>query len=327
MELFEKIYGCYYQVMTHLLAEAAKSPLSQKQMEEIINRYGYQESFLTILPKLKGGSWALLQEQENGTYASLLSAPPKLPLTDLQKKWIQSLLSDPRISLFLNDEEIALFRESLADVSPLFSQADFYYFDQYKDGDPYTSASYREIFQMILKALSQKKALFIAYPNRKLDTVVYEAAPYQLQYSAKDNKFRLLCLSFHHGHFSRQMTLNLGKIKACCFSKKQVPCEIDRLRFQASQKSLEPVEIEISGERNSLERCMLHFANYEKHTEYSEEKQVYLCSIYYDLADETELLIDVLSFGPVIRVLGPEHFVKQIQSRVCRQHDLLYQKL
>lgn len=82
--------------------------------------------------------------------------------------------------------------------------------------------------------------------------------------------------------------------------------------------------LEISGERNSLERCMLHFANYEKHTEYDEDKKCWVCSIYYDLADETELLIDILSFGPVVRVLGPPSFIRQIQKRVRRQHELLY---
>lgn len=39
-----------------------------------------------------------------------------------------------------------------------------------------------------------------------------------------------------------------------------------------------------------------------------------ICSIYYDKADETELLIDILSFGPVVRVLGPEPFLGLIKA-------------
>ena len=68
---------------------------------------------------------------------------------------------------------------------------------------------------------------------------------------------------------------------------------------------------------------MLHFANYEKHTEYDDKRDVYYCSIYYDLADETELLIDVLSFGPVIRVLGQASFLSQVRRRVKSQHEIL----
>ena len=69
---------------------------------------------------------------------------------------------------------------------------------------------------------------------------------------------------------------------------------------------------------------MLHFANYEKHTEYDEEQNAWICSIYYDTADETELLIEILSFGPVVQVLGPEPFLRLVRARVKRQHQLFY---
>ena len=49
----------------------------------------------------------------------------------------------------------------------------------------------------------------------------------------------------------------------------------------------------------------------------------WICSLYYDPADETELLIELLSFGPVIRILGPERFLSQVRERVRRQHELL----
>ena len=45
----------------------------------------------------------------------------------------------------------------------------------------------------------------------------------------------------------------------------------------------------------------------------------YLCRIYYAAKDETELLIQLLSFGPVIRVLGPESLLQQIRQRLRRQ--------
>jgi predicted DNA-binding transcriptional regulator YafY len=68
---------------------------------------------------------------------------------------------------------------------------------------------------------------------------------------------------------------------------------------------------------------MLHFASYEKRTEYDEETDKYISYIYYDKKDETELLIQILSFGPVIKVLGPEVFLKQVKERVKRQAELL----
>ena len=47
-------------------------------------------------------------------------------------------------------------------------------------------------------------------------------------------------------------------------------------------------------------------------------------ALYYDPSDETELLIELLSFGPVIRILGPENFLKQVRERVKRQHELFF---
>ena len=68
---------------------------------------------------------------------------------------------------------------------------------------------------------------------------------------------------------------------------------------------------------------MLHFASYEKHTEYDEENGYWLCSIYYDSADETELLIDVL-FRARGKGTGAGILLAQVKERVKRQHELLY---
>ena len=60
---------------------------------------------------------------------------------------------------------------------------------------------------------------------------------------------------------------------------------------------------------------------------HEEERGIYLCSIYYDAGDETELLIELLSFGPVIRVLGPDSIVEQMKQRINRQHECLYRTI
>lgn len=49
------------------------------------------------------------------------------------------------------------------------------------------------------------------------------------------------------------------------------------------------------------------------------ERNIYTCRIWYDPADETELLIRILSFGPVIKVLGPKGFLDQVKERIRRQ--------
>ena len=137
MELFDKIYGCYYHIIRRMLNQAADHPLTRQDMEDICRTLGFQESALAILPKIKDGTWPLFQENGLRTYTSRLHTPPcPLPLTSLQKAWLRSLLSDPRIHLFLDETEQAGLEQLLADTQPLYNERDFYYFDRYKDGDP-----------------------------------------------------------------------------------------------------------------------------------------------------------------------------------------------
>lgn len=352
--LFEEIYGCYYQITARILAEAFVHPVTAGRMREMALRYGYQESGSAVADRLTGGQWPFLQPteedaEENGngsqsrrkiTYRPILRnagflQPGALPLTKLQKAWLRALLSDRRIGLFLTDEEIHLLSQWLEKEEALYHQEDFYYYDQYLDGDGYEDGRYRENFRYILQAMETKQPLQVVYESRMGQIWEGYVACGQLQYSARDNKFRLCCLTGRDACLQRrrQTFFNVEKIKECSVYPQAVPGDISRFLtggfftgafltggFPAGEEKIRRwVEIAISRERNGLERCMLHFASYEKHTRYEEEEGRYICRIYYDPADETGLLIDVLSFGPVIEVLGPAGFLGQVRKRVKMQ--------
>ena len=70
---------------------------------------------------------------------------------------------------------------------------------------------------------------------------------------------------------------------------------------------------------------MLHFTDLEKETERIEDKH-YRITLNYKQGDETEILIRILSFGPVLKVLEPETMVSQIRDRLERQAAILEQK-
>ena len=42
MELFHKVYSCYYNVVRHILDEAWQSPITRQDMEDICRAYGFQ---------------------------------------------------------------------------------------------------------------------------------------------------------------------------------------------------------------------------------------------------------------------------------------------
>jgi hypothetical protein len=114
--------------------------------------------------------------------------------------------------------------------------------------------------------------------------------------------------------------LNLARIKEVEKSDKVYNPEF----YHKKGKYAKPLVIQINQGRNTLERCMLHFADMEKQTEYDEITNTYICKIFYDSSDETEVLVRVLSFGHFIKVLEPEHFLNQIKERIEKQ--VMYKK-
>lgn len=78
---------------------------------------------------------------------------------------------------------------------------------------------------------------------------------------------------------------------------------------------------ELVDERNALERVLMHFAHLEKQVEKIDERK-YQVTLYYDKEDETEILIRVLSFGPMLRVVKPVAFINLIKCRLLDQKKL-----
>ena len=62
----------------------------------------------------------------------------------------------------------------------------------------------------------------------------------------------------------------------------------------------------------------MHFAHFRKQVEKTEDGR-YRITVYYDKEDEMELVIRVLSFGPLIRVTEPQRFVGLIRQRLIEQ--------
>lgn len=321
MILFSKIYSCYYQIVTHILSLALEQgTITYHEINEIIDLFGFKESSLYLLPKLTSKEWSFLHETQDGVYSSNIRNRIKAPLSGLQKSFMKTMLQDPKILLFLSHEEQQVFEEQLRDIKPLFLLDDIYYFDQCRDGDPFESFHYQNNFKMVLKAIKKGEILTITYNNKALTQ--YDLIPFQIQYSLKDNKFRVDCAIVYQQCIRHGITMDMGNIQSCRISNITVALEdyIDQLKLE--QRAEEPIIIEISGERNSLERCMMHFASYQKRTEYNEKNKTYICTIYYEKRDEEELLVQVLSFGPVIRVLGSRAFLNKVKERVNRQHEL-----
>lgn len=321
MELFSEIYGCYFTVVARILEQAQKG-VSREEIEKLVSAEGFYDSAFHLLPSLFSGEWNLLEKKEN-IYYSRLSDFPKRPFTTLEKSWLKALLSDPRIRLFLDEEPLEILKTALTDVMPLYEQDVFYVYDCHRDGDDYESAEYIANFKTILQAIKAQKALIIEYDTPKGGRTKRQYHPYKFSYSSRDDKFRLLCAVYNNRQNRVQRAvLNLGRMTAVENAANQIEYRLDLAALFHENEKTEPVVLEIFRERNALERSMLQFASFERQTEYDRDRDTYICRIWYDPADETELLIRILSFGPVVKVHGPKGFLRQVKERIARQIKL-----
>lgn len=299
--IFNEIYGTYYNMLAKLLSRAVEGELTEERLYATVQQEGYEESILTVPKALKEQSWPLLKED----LSTPLRHKPTMPLTELQKRWLKALLQDPRIRLF---DPPAV---GLEEVEPLFAPDTFVYFDRYLDGDPFEDPDYIRRFRCILSAIREKRRLRIGFVGTHGREHLWNCVPYRLEYSSKDDKFRLIS-SNKRG----VLTINLSRITYCqplglCAQEDYRPRELSK----------RVLILELSDERNALERVMHHFSHFQRETERIGENR-YRLRLTYERGDETELLIRVLSFGPVVQVVYPDDFIRDLKKRLEKQKKL-----
>lgn len=299
--LFSEVYGTYYNVLAKLIEKAQSSELTQSVLHEIVQTHGFEESVLTIPEALRSESWPLITKDGR----TPLKTKPTMPLTTLQKRWLKALLSDPRIQLF--DPPTV----GLEDVEPLYPANAFVYYDRYHDGDPFEDPDYIKHFRCILSAIRHKRWLRINFTGHRGDFHSWKCIPYKLEYSPKDDKFRLISAN------SRDtLSINLARITRVTMLQ---PYTEEEYQPRTMKKRI--LQLELKDERNALERAMLHFSHLNKETQRLGD-DLYRITLFYEREDETELLIRVLSFGPVLKAVYPEDFVKKLVERLNRQMQL-----
>ena len=295
--IFNEIYSAYYNAVAKIIANLVNGNTDEKVINQIVSENAFGESMLTVLPSLKSEKWQLVKPD----MTTPLRHIPTMPLTLTQKQWLKAISLDPRIKLF------GIEFNGLEDVEPLFTSADYHIYDQYSDGDPYDDEAYIEHFQIILHAMKTRQNIKIEMTSRKGNTVYSRCVPEQLEYSEKDDKFRLVTSGCR---FIK--TINISRITKCKIYNGETI-----IKSTPPTPTYEWITLKVKDERNALERCLLHFAHFEKRAERVDD--YYLLHIKFNHDDEPEMVIRVLSFGPMVEVLESESFKKLIIAKLKSQ--------
>lgn len=312
--LFSEIYSAYYNTVASIIACSQKNELDSDSLYGIVKDSAFPESYLTIGSSLETGKWPLIKED----YSTNIKNFPTMPLTLLQKQWLKALIFDKRFKLFVSPQVQSRLEKDLQDIEPLFEQKDFYLYDKYLDADPYDDEVYIKNFHTILDTVHQKKLIQVEYTGRFGQKDIFVCSPSKIEYSEKDDKFRIISKVK-----SKVTILNVARIISCEIIDEKNDVAISENGLPKKRRAC--VVLEIYDDRKAMERIMLAFAHFEK-SAIQVDENTYRLTINYDSFDETELVIRVLSFGPMVKVLEPENFVSLIKQRIEKQIQLMKTK-
>lgn len=320
MELFSEIYSAYYNAVSQIL-ENKVVPL--KDAVKIIKNSAFTESDLFIIPKMKDNNlWRFVRFENKSLISNLLNIP-FMPLTLLEKRWIKSVINDEKALLFIDKSDIDAINQKLQNIQPLYLKKYFHYFDIHNDGDNFSDINYIRHFRLILNAVKQRSIIEIDFISRKNNLISHRYLPFRIEFSAKNNKFRVYVAQMKGNYTYRIGVINISRITNIRPTDNIYFEPADMKRIFKSCQSPEPIHITIFPQRNAVERFMMEFADCKKKTEYDKNTGVCQALLYFDTQNETEILIKLLSFGPVIRIDSPEYFTELFKKRIKQQNKLL----
>lgn len=304
--LYHEMYGSYYRTVAAILEKALTGPVSRADMVRLCNELSFGDAALNIPDALLKGDWPLL----TADHRAVLTRAPHMPLTLLERRWLKAVSLDPRVQLF--DADFSF----LGDVEPLFRPEDIIAFDRYGDGDDYADPAYQAAFRLLMAAIDTGCAVRMTYASRRQKTRTDTVTPLRLEYSGKDDRFRVICAT------DKDVVIrNLAGIEKCEMDEKH-----QGLLPDPDKRETRRVVLEIKNYRNALERMSLHFAHLRKEVERAGENR-YRMTLWYDTQDEPEMYIRVLQFGPMVKVLSPASFAAEVKKRILAQAELLKDQL
>ena len=312
MKLFSEINCTYYNITEKILRQKS---VTKEEIRRIIGKNGFSETSLFLEPELIGKCNIGLLSQKDGIYSSILKNEPHIPLSLAEKRWLCAVLNDNKSSLFIDKEQKAELYELLG-AEPLYDDSVFSFFDRYNDGDDFENEDYIKHFRDILRSMHENRLVKISFNTRKNQRMTHYYLPERIEYSPKNDKLRVHVIRYNKTHPVERGVINLSQIKSTEHTE-IVPA--DRLSDVPLKKT---ILIRVKNERNAINRFMMEFAELERISEFDDDTKECIVTMKYEAMDETEILIRILSFGPVIEVLEPEDFREKIAQRIRNQRRL-----
>lgn len=316
MELFNKYKNITFQLMIEFLNnQISGQDFPYKNLKELEialqDKFSVREDIAPSENELK----ELLFIEESDKLVAKIPNPVPIRPTLVELQWLQALQDDPAAASLLKPTVLAKLKQQF----PVTSNQPAYYFwrkfmtDNYQE--PFADENFTNNLRTILDALIQKKK--IQYVNKLANGKKYAGivAPFKLEYSPRNNRFRLI---IWHPENKRLIKINVANLATVKLLEEKVTSE----EFQSAKNFIKakradttPLVLQIQEKNNAVERCFHLFSSYDIES-HLESPGLYVLKVFYYDFDEAEIIDDLLSLGSAITVLEPLHIREKIITTI-----------
>lgn len=259
-----------------------------------------------------------------------------LPLSEVEIRWLKTIVEDGKIHYFLNEKEILALKLILADfaidIKPFFMHAVNYY-DRYKFSE---KKEWKEssVLNPILDAIAKKHVIKITYMSNGENLRTQDYHPIVIEYSKRDNRFVGYFLSCKRKEGLKEYPLaqivsveeafedGSGKNKTFDMNEAKKKFEEYKAKQQTS------VELEFSDKLNLADRILTEFSPWDKRCEFDSESGIYHLTIFYPKKDGKDMVIRLLAYGSDIRFVDQNHVLaKVVQSKLRDQRECMQKQV
>jgi hypothetical protein len=346
MELFNEVKNRYFRLIFTIINECANGK-AKTDILRIIDEGEFeqkvigknQKSFADLILNRcsEDENLNLLTEKDGKFYPSVENTGgkclkgnkedqkvlPPLPIrfTKLEKEWLKALLEVTDIKMLLREETFTKLQKELDGIDSPIKSEYFELTNTIKLPDITLKNNYENNFCILLDALMQEKP--IRYSNIDKKGNLYKnmlALPVAIEYSMRDSRFRVSMYSIDD---KRPVMANIFTLSDLRIVDEEVGIDREsakRLLFE-QKYSEEPVVLEVTDRKAAMERSFMCFSGMERTArELGNDK--YEIRLNYYSFEEENLIQNIISLGPYVKVVSPQRIADEIIKRVIKSISL-----
>lgn len=308
MRRFNRYQSRAMQFSLDLFSHLQNGPLSGEMLAALAREWGLDYADQVVQPLREA---ELLQW--DGKLCRLVPGQPvpRLPMSTPERSYLRAILDLPEAELFLSTETKEKLRGQCACTEPETPVEHWA-----PAGEPVPRQPGPEGFRTLLRAAERRWLVDYVYRTNTDETLRQaRALPWKLEYSAYDRRWWVI---FYRPEEQRTIKARLENLRQIRLAG---PSDVTEAEVEEAMDRLmepEPVVLEVTRTRGTLERCFLVFENqlFVRTRQVSQDR--FRLSFQYYRFDRSEILRRLLYLGPGVRLVSPDGMRRELAELIGR---------